>query len=131
MRESRQQAKCHEPLELTVEAQQAFADRQLKLLNKPEWPFARWYSDEDFCRAYNTACQLQTEIERLQADLAGFEAGAQAEADAGDEARREVADLLWLLKHEWQRINPDVHAPDFIMVARNTREAAEAAETTG
>ena len=33
------------------------------------------------------------EIKRLREELAGFEAGAQAEADAGDEARAEVKQL--------------------------------------
>ncbi len=76
-------------------------------------------------------CDPYGEIKRLQADLAGFEAGAQVEADAGDEARTEVADLLWLLRYEWRQQNPKVPAPDFLTAARVTREAAEAAERKG
>ena len=64
--EQRREQKCQEPLSLDVGSRKAFADRQAKLVKDSKWPLARWYTDEDFCRAYNTAVQLQAEIERLQ-----------------------------------------------------------------
>ncbi len=50
--------KCQEPLALSHGARQAFADRQTKLIQQEGWPGRAWYSDEDFCRAYNTAAGL-------------------------------------------------------------------------
>lgn len=61
---------CRELLSLTLEARQAFAFRQDKLIEWDKWPLTRWYHDEDFCRAYNTAVYWHDDSERRQA-LAG------------------------------------------------------------
>ena len=61
---------CKTPLSLDVASQQAFADRQAKLVQGENWPCVHWYNDEDFCRAYNTAVGLYADNEWLQAELA-------------------------------------------------------------
>lgn len=66
-------AKCREPLPLDAVAIRAFADRQAKLVAQSRWPSTSWYNDEDFCRAYNTAVQLQSDVERLRASLSRYE----------------------------------------------------------
>jgi hypothetical protein len=74
-------AKCAELLPLTPEARKAFADRQAKLIDwgtriddrgefigKKPWPCHGWYNDEDFCRAYNTACAMADDAKRLRTE---------------------------------------------------------------
>ena len=63
----RRKQKCNEPLELHESARQAFTRRQGILIADAKWPLTRWYDDEDFYRAYNTAVQLQKKVRRLEA----------------------------------------------------------------
>ena len=67
MNEERRHQACHERLTLDPGSRKAFADRQAKLIQAEDWPLAGWYTDEDFCRAYNTATALKDDLDRLQA----------------------------------------------------------------
>jgi hypothetical protein len=64
---NRRRANCQWPLTLDLGSRRAFADRQEKLIRNRLWPVEHWYSDEDFCRAYNTAVMLADEVARLRA----------------------------------------------------------------
>jgi hypothetical protein len=70
---------CNKLLSLSPAARQAFTERQAKLIDwgtridetgafigVHPWPMHRWYTDEDFCRAYNTACTLADIVERAK-----------------------------------------------------------------
>ena len=75
-------AKCNEPLPVDPKTREAFFDRQAKLIDwgtrtdetgryigvRP-WPVHHWYTDEDFCRAYNMAVRLYDENASLRAAL--------------------------------------------------------------
>ena len=58
--------KCQNTLDLTPEAIEAFARRQEILIAHDKFPHQRWYSDEDFCRAYNTAVALKAELDKAR-----------------------------------------------------------------
>jgi hypothetical protein len=58
-------SRCENPLTLDAGSQRAFSDRQAKLVDNEKWPLQRWYTDLDFCRAYNTAVEQSREVARL------------------------------------------------------------------
>lgn len=58
---------CATLIDTSDEAQAAFAARQEKLIAVPNFPVDRWYNDEDFCSAYNTAVFWKKERDKLQA----------------------------------------------------------------
>ena len=51
--------------------------------------------------------------------------------DAYAEQAAELDDLLWFLRHEYERENPDLPVPDFLVMAKSLREAVKAAEKEG
>ncbi len=64
-----QRVRCQESLDMGIEARRAFARRQEILISQDGWSLVRWYNDEDFCRAYNTAVHLTAEVKRLREAL--------------------------------------------------------------
>ena len=57
---------CMKLLELTPGAIEAFRRRQEILIASDKWPCQDWYSDEDFCRAINTAIAMQERVKELE-----------------------------------------------------------------
>jgi len=65
------------PLSLDPGSRKAFADRQAKLVADDSFPMTKWYNDDDFCRAYNTACQLADKLTVVNDKLVAEELRAQ------------------------------------------------------
>lgn len=71
--------KCHEPLSMAASDRRAHEERQEKLIHSENWPVGRWYNDEDFCRAYNTAVALNRKLEQQEAEFAACKDGMASE----------------------------------------------------
>lgn len=101
--------KCSELLNLDLGSRRAFADRQAtliawgtrrdergNLIGRKPWPLHGWYTDEDFCRAYNTACAMadraeaaEKRCEELEAIVRRVAVGLKAHRDPlSSEGRR-------------------------------------------
>lgn len=130
-REELAERKCQEPLDLSPPTRKAFADRQARLIHgwaTPEgnrWPLTRWYNDEDFCRAYWTACQQADELAAARARVAELEAEVErlrsggryiatclggASCGRGGWTREEVRRLFEHVCREWPEFNPRLTA---------------------
>lgn len=53
-------------LSLDPGSRKSFQDRAEILFRRPEFPLTKWYHDEDFVRAYQTACHWKDEADRLR-----------------------------------------------------------------
>ena len=62
-------AACRVSLPLTPEDRTAFDRRERILTGFAKWPLQNWYTDEDFCRACNTAFALHDQLEEAKAEI--------------------------------------------------------------